>query len=74
MKPRAFDYMRVKSLAEAIGLLERHGADAKIIAGGQSLMPVLNMRLASPAILIDISTVESSKEFLSGTECSELVH
>jgi carbon-monoxide dehydrogenase medium subunit len=61
VKPRAFDYVRVKSLAEAIGLLERHGADAKIIAGGQSLMPILNMRLASPAILIDIGALEELK-------------
>ena len=61
MKPRAFDYVRVKSLTEAIRLLERHGADAKIIAGGQSLMPVLNMRLASPAILIDIGSLEELK-------------
>jgi aerobic carbon-monoxide dehydrogenase medium subunit len=61
VKPRAFDYVRVKSLADAVGLLERHGADAKIIAGGQSLMPILNMRLASPAILIDIGALEELK-------------
>jgi len=61
VKPRAFDYVRVESLAEAVSLLERHGTDAKIIAGGQSLMPILNMRLASPAILVDIGALEELK-------------
>jgi aerobic carbon-monoxide dehydrogenase medium subunit len=61
VKPRAFDYVRVKSLAEALSLLERNGADAKIIAGGQSLMPILNMRLASPTILVDIGALEELK-------------
>lgn len=61
VKPRAFDYVRVKTLAEAVSLLERHGADAKIIAGGQSLVPILNMRLASPTILIDIGALEELK-------------
>jgi hypothetical protein len=54
VKPRSFDYVRPKSLPEALALLQRHGPDAKIIAGGQSLVPILNMRLASPSILVDI--------------------
>jgi len=57
VKPRSFDYVRVKSLAEALALLSQHGADAKIIAGGQSLVPLLNMRMASPALLVDISAL-----------------
>ena len=57
MKPRSFEYVRVKSLAEAVIALARHGAEAKIIAGGQSLVPLLNMRMASPAILVDISAL-----------------
>ncbi|GAA4333229.1 FAD binding domain-containing protein [Pigmentiphaga soli] len=55
MKPAAFDYVRADSGDEAIGLLARHGGDARILAGGQSLMAVLNMRLAQPEMLIDIS-------------------
>jgi len=54
MKPAAFDYVRAEHLDEALELLEREGGDARIIAGGQSLMPMLNMRLAKPKILIDI--------------------
>ena len=61
MKPRSFDYVRVKSLAEAVIALARHGADAKIIAGGQSLVPLLNMRMASPAILVDIGALAELK-------------
>jgi 2-furoyl-CoA dehydrogenase FAD binding subunit len=55
MKPAPFDYVRADSTDEAVDLLARHGEDARILAGGQSLMAVLNMRLARPALLIDIS-------------------
>jgi 2-furoyl-CoA dehydrogenase FAD binding subunit len=55
MKPAAFDYVRADSAEQAIALLARHGEDARILAGGQSLMAVLNMRLAQPQLLIDIS-------------------
>lgn len=55
MKPAAFDYVRVDSIAEVCELLARHGEDARILAGGQSLMAVLNMRLARPKRLLDIS-------------------
>lgn len=55
MKAPAFAYVRPASLAEAFDLLERHGDEAKILAGGQSLMPALNMRLSSPTVLIDIN-------------------
>jgi len=54
MKPAAFDYVRAEHLDEALELLGREGGDARIIAGGQSLMPMLNMRLARPKTLIDI--------------------
>jgi CO/xanthine dehydrogenase FAD-binding subunit len=59
MKPPPFDYARPESLEEAVGLLAEHGDDAKVLAGGQSLVPMLNMRLASPAIVIDINRVSS---------------
>jgi 2-furoyl-CoA dehydrogenase FAD binding subunit len=55
MKPAAFDYIRADSAEETVSLLARHGEDAKILAGGQSLMAMLNIRLAQPKMLVDIS-------------------
>jgi len=57
VKPVPFAYHRPASLAEALALLERYGPDGRILAGGQSLVPALNMRLATPAALIDINRV-----------------
>jgi 2-furoyl-CoA dehydrogenase FAD binding subunit len=54
MKPAAFDYVRAGHLDEALEVLAQEGGDARIIAGGQSLMAMLNMRLAKPRTLIDI--------------------
>ena len=54
MKPAAFDYVRAETLDEALQVLRQEGSDARIIAGGQSLMAMLNMRLARPRTLIDI--------------------
>ena len=54
MKPAAFDYVRAEHLDEVLDGLAREGGDARVIAGGQSLMPMLNMRLARPKMLIDI--------------------
>lgn len=58
MKAAAFDYLAPRSLEEAIEALARHGDDAKLLAGGQSLAPVLALRLASPAVLVDLNRVE----------------
>ncbi|VTU29416.1 FAD binding domain-containing protein [Variovorax sp. RA8] len=55
MKPAAFDYVRAETADEAVQQLRSLGTDARILAGGQSLMAVLNMRLAQPSALIDIS-------------------
>ncbi|TAL52189.1 FAD binding domain-containing protein [Pandoraea sp.] len=55
MKPVSFDYVCADSAQDALDLLARHGEDARILAGGQSLMAVLNMRLAQPSLLVDIS-------------------
>ena len=55
MKPPAFRYSRPGSLAEAVELLAEHGSQAKVLAGGQSLIPLLSMRLAEPGRLIDIN-------------------
>lgn len=57
MKPPPFDYAAPDSLDEALSLLAEHGADAKLLAGGQSLVPILNFRLASPAMLIDLNRI-----------------
>jgi 2-furoyl-CoA dehydrogenase FAD binding subunit len=55
MKPRRFDYARPDNVAEALVLLAQHGEDAKVMAGGQSLMAMLNLRLLEPAVVIDIA-------------------
>ena len=55
MKPAPFEYHRPASLLETFDLLERYGDDGRILAGGQSLVPALNMRLATPRALIDIN-------------------
>ena len=61
MKAPKFKYVRVESLEQALELLNRHGEDARILAGGQSLMPTLNMRLSHPEILIDINRLDELK-------------
>ncbi len=53
--PAAFDYARASSVEEAISLLEQHGEDARLIAGGHSLLPMMKLRLAAPSMLIDIN-------------------
>ncbi|MCC6303953.1 MAG: FAD binding domain-containing protein [Rhodobacteraceae bacterium] len=55
MKPAAFAYHRPASLEEALSLLAVHGAEARVLSGGQSLVPLMNMRILSPAVLIDIN-------------------
>jgi len=57
MKPRPFDYVRPDTVDEALALLAEHGDDARILAGGQSLIPMLNLRLIDAGTLIDISRV-----------------
>jgi carbon-monoxide dehydrogenase medium subunit len=57
MKAPAFDYIRVATVAEACAALARHGQDARLIAGGQSLLPAMNLRLASTGVLIDIGRI-----------------
>jgi 2-furoyl-CoA dehydrogenase FAD binding subunit len=59
MKPASFDYLRAASAEEALAGLARGGDDARILAGGQSLLPMLNYRLVEPALVIDISGIEA---------------
>ncbi|MDA0260871.1 MAG: FAD binding domain-containing protein [Proteobacteria bacterium] len=71
MKPAPFDYVRAGGVEEAVGLVKRHAGFAKFIAGGQSLGPMLNLRITQPDLLVDIShieglsSVEDSPETLS---------
>jgi len=64
VKPYEFDYARPDTLDEVVRLLDEHGEEARVLAGGQSLMPSLNMRLSRPAILVDINRIAD----LSGIE------
>src|SRR5260370_20582397 len=58
MIPAQFDYIAAKSLDEALTLLAKHKDDAKILAGGHSLIPAMKLRLMQPAVLIDISKIK----------------
>ena len=57
MIPAAFDYRAPTSLSEVLELLGQHGDEAKVMAGGQSLIPLLKLRLASPSLVLDLSRV-----------------
>ena len=58
MKPAPFAYVRASSLDDVFDVLDAHGDDARILAGGQSLMATLNMRLSAPTVLVDINGVD----------------
>ena len=62
MKPAKFDYYRASSLEHACELLTEHGDDAKILAGGQSLIAAMNFRLARPEVLVDVSHVANADD------------
>ena len=62
MKAASFAYVKARTLEEAFGLLEKHGEGARILAGGQSLIPSLNMRLSSPELLVDITGLAQLKQ------------
>jgi aerobic carbon-monoxide dehydrogenase medium subunit len=57
MIPAPFEYVRAESSEEAIAVLGEHGDDAKLLAGGMSLLPLMKLRLATPAVLVDVSRV-----------------
>ncbi len=58
MKPPPFRYLRPESVEEALSVLAEHGDEAKVLAGGCSLVPMLNMRLARPEVLVDVNRIE----------------
>ena len=57
MIPAAFDYVRPATLDEALGLLARHGEEAKVLAGGHSLIPAMKLRLSQPRVVVDIGRI-----------------
>ena len=57
MIPAPFDYQRASSVDEAVGLLTTHGDEAKLLAGGHSLLPLMKLRLAAPTVLVDIGRI-----------------
>ena len=58
MKPPRFDYLSPRSIDEALDILARHGDEAKVLAGGQSLVPLLSFRLVRPAYIVDLNDVD----------------
>lgn len=67
MKPPPFDYARAESVDEAVALLARHDGGAKLLAGGQSLVPMLNFRLVHPSILVDVNRIPGLAAIEAGT-------
>jgi aerobic carbon-monoxide dehydrogenase medium subunit len=65
MKPAPFQYVAPSTLQEALDIMNQHGNDAKLLAGGQSLIPVLNFRLANPRILVDLNNVNDLQQLES---------
>lgn len=61
MIPAAFDYVRAGSADEALSLLAEHGDEAKVLAGGHSLVPLMKLRLATPSVLVDVGRVDDLK-------------
>lgn len=61
MKSALFDYVKPKTITQAIALMQEHGDDARILAGGQTLIATLNMRLSDPSLIIDITGLEALK-------------
>src|SRR5256885_17002543 len=59
MKAPRFAYARPASIADALALLDKHGDDARVLAGGQSLVPMMNFRVAAPKVLVDINRIGS---------------
>jgi 2-furoyl-CoA dehydrogenase FAD binding subunit len=72
MKPASFDYIRASSQEEAVEALAREGEDARVIAGGMSLVPMLNFRLTEPGTLVDISKIADLRYIQAGAEKVEI--
>ena len=77
MIPAQFDYIKASTVEEAVSLLGQHGYDAKILAGGHSLVPAMKLRLNRPTVVVDISKIpgldnirEEGNEIVVGTNCT----
>jgi carbon-monoxide dehydrogenase medium subunit len=68
MKPASFEYFAPTALDETLELLHQHGDDAKVLAGGQSLMPLMNLRLARPKVIVDINRLSGLDRIASTRE------
>ena len=68
MIPSPFDYHAPKTLRKALSLLQEHGDDAKVLAGGHSLIPLMKLRFASPATLIDLGGITGLRKVVAGNE------
>src|SRR4051812_49611623 len=62
--PAPFDYARAASVEEALGLLQRLGPEARLVAGGQSLLPMMKLRLATPEHLVDINPLDGELRYI----------
>src|SRR5947207_9017136 len=62
--PAPFEYERATSVEHALGLLERHGPEARVIAGGHSLLPMMKLRLAKPEYLVDINELADELSYI----------
>ncbi len=72
MKPRPFDYVRPEMVDEAIAVLAEYGDEARVLAGGQSLLAMLNLRLADPTVLVDISRIAALDEIVDHGDTIEV--
>jgi carbon-monoxide dehydrogenase medium subunit len=68
MKPSPFDYFKPATLEEALSIKTEHGEDAKVLAGGQSLIPTMNYRLVQPSVLIDLNELSELGQISLGTD------
>ncbi len=73
MKPPPFTYLAPQTTAEALTALRDHGLEAKVLAGGQSLVPVLNFRLARPTVIVDINSVRGLDAIGEDADTGELI-
>jgi len=69
LKPAPFEYLAARSVEEALAALQRNNPEGKILAGGQSLLPLLNLRLAKPKILVDLNGISSLAGIREAPEC-----
>jgi CO/xanthine dehydrogenase FAD-binding subunit len=65
MKPAPFDYVRAETLEHALAVLSEHGEEVKVLAGGQSLLPLMNFRLAVPSVILDIGRLDELAQLTS---------